>query len=332
MKGMDVYIIQSSCGHVNDHLMELLIMINACKIASAAKVTAVLPFFPYSKQPSAPYQKLPPNLMQQYQRQLSQLQVMKAKENTVGYKLWTARSGTLICNLITSAGANNIITMDLHDPQFQGFFDIPVDNLLGMPLIVRYIKDKIVAYKNAIVVSPDAGGAKRATVIAQALGCEFALIHKDRRRDQINSPSSAVSPTASTCNSQVPSRKGSPLSDPSLHHTSTKMMLVGDVQGKDCILIDDIADTCSTITRAANLLVENGAKTVFAIVTHGILSGDSIARINNSKIDHLILSNTVPQDNHIQLCSKIDVFDVSGIFAEAIRRIHNGESVSVLFE
>ncbi|KAJ3051085.1 ribose-phosphate pyrophosphokinase [Rhizophlyctis rosea] len=435
VRDMDVYIVQSGCGNVNDNFMELLIMIAACRTASARKVTAVIPCFPYARQPESPYKKngmplsrVPPEEVDKYavlwdgklpitpvpraldgilepprnvvsgrlspapasvvfnvedgpqvlsptpSRNLRALNtvienvisdesdddednddddeeeitpslpngrsdsllsldgsrrlstISKSNSNvsvlplapqppahpptpafpgaaSVGYKHWTARSGTLIANLLMTAGADHIITMDLHDPQFQGFFDIPVDNLYSQPLLVKYIKEKIPDYHKAVVVSPDAGGAKRATVIADKLNMDFALIHKERR----------INATGSTA-------------------SSSDMMLVGDVKDKVCILIDDIADTSFTITKAAKLLENNGATKIYALITHAIMSGDAMARIKRSHIDEVVVSNSVPQEEHLSACSKIKVFDIAPVFAEAIRRIHNGESVSFLFE
>ncbi|CAJ0843599.1 3971_t:CDS:2, partial [Entrophospora sp. SA101] len=192
--------------------------------------------------------------------------------------------------------ANHIMTMDLHDPQFQGYFDVPVDNLYSQPLMIKYIKENIPNWTNAIIISPDAG----ATSIADKLQIDFALIHKERRSQH------------------APHKKD--------------MMLIGDVKDKTCILIDDISDTSYTITKAAQILVENGAKKIYALITHGILSGDAIQRIESSVIYQVIVSNSVPQDEHKAQCSKIRVFNVAPILAEAIRRIHNGESVSALFD
>ncbi|ORY80628.1 PRTase-like protein [Neocallimastix californiae] len=194
--------------------------------------------------------------------------------------------------MIIEAGADNIITMDLHDPQFQGFFDIPVDNLSSQTLMAKYIKMNIPDYQDAVITTPDAGGAKRATALAESLKMSVALVHKDR-----------------------------------CFHNE-ELSLVGDVKDKVCILIDDIIDTSSTITRAAQILVNHGAKKIYAIITHAILSGDAIKRINDSVIDELIVSNSVPQDEHVKQCSKIKVFDIAPLFAETIRRVHNGESVS----
>ncbi|KAI8807367.1 phosphoribosyltransferase-like protein [Cladochytrium replicatum] len=338
VRDVDVYIVQSGCGHVNDNFMELLIMIHACRTASARKITAVIPSFPYARQPETPYKRngmpltrVPADQMENFSMldgvpyghaesgdgsSAPSLTISTATParppspspasagqllggNQGGYKHWTARSGTLIANMLTAAGADHIITLDLHDPQFQGFFDIPVDNLYSQPLVVKYIREKIPGYENAIIVSPDAGGAKRSTGVADKLNMDFALIHKDRR----------------------PRNTG-----------TTDMMLVGDVRGKVCILIDDIADTSFTITKAAKLLVENGATRVVALITHAIMSGDAIERINNSDIDEVIVSNSIPQDEHLAKCPKMKVYDIAPLFAEAIRRMHNGESVSYLFE
>ncbi|KAJ3133397.1 ribose-phosphate pyrophosphokinase, partial [Physocladia obscura] len=226
-----------------------------------------------------------------------------------GYKHWTARSGTLIANLLVTAGADHVITMDLHDPQFQGFFDIPVDNLYSQPLILRYIKENIPKYQSAVIVSPDAGGAKRATLIADKLSMDFALIHRERRR-KAQSRSMSVTTLAGPV-------------------FVSDMMIVGDVKGRTCVLIDDIADTSITITQAAKILKQNGATKIYAVITHAMMSGDALDRINESPIDEVIVSNTIPQDEHIKKCSKIRVFDVAPLFAEAIRRIHNGESVEL---
>ncbi|EPS30162.1 hypothetical protein PDE_05112 [Penicillium oxalicum 114-2] len=377
----DVYIIQSGGGKVNDHLLELLITISACKTASARRVTAVLPLFPYSRQSDIPYDKAgaplvkssvrdrpnngytfestPPTPgpgmkteglglqggMDSLQKSLAKAQIEESNGSPVkrrtpngltrsetaesikslaasggveepssnsskinafqprpGYKQWVAQAGTLVADLLTCAGADHIITMDLHDPQYQGFFDIPVDNLYGRPLLKSYIQRNIPAYKQAVVVSPDAGGAKRATAIADSMGMEFALIHKERRPTKITDRQNAT------------------------------MMLVGDVRDRTAILIDDLADTSNTITRAAKLLKKEGASKVYALVTHGILSGDAIDRINASSLDKVVVTNSVDQTDHLRRCPKLEVLEVGHVFAEAIRRVHHGESISVLFQ
>ncbi|KAF7125845.1 hypothetical protein CNMCM5793_002138 [Aspergillus hiratsukae] len=381
----DVYIIQSGGSKVNDSLMELLITISACKTASAKRVTAVLPLFPYSRQSDIPYNKAgaplvkssntgksgngytfestPPtphpgkpesgsllNNVDSLQKGLAKAQLddysngspvkkrfpngpprsdtmdsLKSDnslrstvvngqandDNThkinsfqprPGYKQWVAQAGTLVADLLTCAGADHIITMDLHDPQYQGFFDIPVDNLYGRPLLKSYIQQNIPNYKQAVVVSPDAGGAKRATAIADSMGMEFALIHKERRPTKITDRQNAT------------------------------MMLVGDIKDRTAILIDDLADTSNTITRAAKLLKKEGASKVYALVTHGILSGDAIDRINASSLDKVVVTNSVDQSEHLRRCPKLEVLEVGHVFAEAIRRVHHGESISVLFQ
>ena len=376
----DVFIIQSGGGKVNDHLLELLITISACKTASARRVTAVLPLFPYSRQSDIPYNKTgaplakaPPVVHKHgnytfdsrpqtpypggpessglkggsdgLQKQLHNLQ-LKDQSNGVkdtpkdkdaesnssrrsavmespdyfnnqqtktpdhshrqsseelakamagrpphfepqrGYKQWVAQAGTLVADLLTAAGADHIITMDLHDPQYQGFFDIPVDNLYGRHLLQKYIQYNIPNYQHAVAVSPDAGGAKRATAIAAALGMPFALIHKERRPTRITDRQNAT------------------------------MMLVGDVRDRVAILIDDLADTCNTITRAAKLLKKEGATKVIALVTHGVLSGDAIERVGASALDKLVVTNTVTQDEHRKTCPKLEVLEVGNVFAE----------------
>lgn len=206
-------------------------------------------------------------------------------------------SAKLIANMFTVAGADQIITMDLHASQIQGFFDIPVDNLYGEPAILKWIKENIADWRNSIIVSPDAGGAKRVTSMADRLNVEFAMIHKERKKA----------------------------------NEVASMVLVGDVKDRIAILLDDMADTCGTICHAVDKLMEAGAKMVYAIVTHGIFSGPAIQRINNTNFQAVVATNSIPQEQNMKNCSKIECIDVSMIFAEAVRRTHNGESVSYLF-
>lgn len=202
--------------------------------------------------------------------------------------------------------------------RYQGFFDIPVDNLYGKPLLQKYIEREIPGYKQAVIVSPDAGGAKRATAIADMLGLDFALIHKvGMQTPRLPSPTD-LSPQE---------RRPTKISD----RQNATMMLVGDVRDRTCILVDDLADTANTLTRAAKLLKKEGCPTVYALVTHGIFSGDAIDRINASAIDKMIVTNSVPQDDHLKACKKLKILDISYVFAEAIRRVHHGESISTLF-
>ncbi|KAF6031248.1 PRPS1 [Bugula neritina] len=266
VRGEDVYIIQSGCGEVNDMLMELLIMINACKIASACRVTAVIPCFPYARQDKKDKSRAP-------------------------------ISAKLVANMLSVSGADHIMTMDLHASQIQGFFDIPVDNLYAEPAVIKWIKENIAEWRTAVVVSPDAGGAKRVTSIADRLNTEFALIHKERKKaNEVDS-----------------------------------MVLVGDVKDRISILVDDMADTCGTICLACDKLIEAGSTKVYAILTHGILSGPAVSRIAKSNFEAVVVTNTIPQAENMKNCTKIQCIDISAIFAEAIRRTHHGESVSYLF-
>ena len=242
VRGEDVYITQSGCGEVNDNLMELLIMINACKIASAERVTAVIPVYPYSRQDKKDKSRAP-------------------------------ISAKLVANMLSVAGADHIITMDLHASQIQGFFDIPVDNLYAEPAVTKWIKENIPDWKTSIVVSPDAGGAKRVTSIADRLNIDFALIHKERKKA----------------------------------NEVASMVLVGDAKGKVAILVDDMADTCGTIVQAAEKLLEDGATKIYAILTHGILSGEALSRLNSSNFEAVVVTNTIPQDKNMMECSKIQV-------------------------
>ncbi|KAK9450438.1 phosphoribosyltransferase-like protein [Limtongia smithiae] len=261
----DVFILQTGCGEINDNLMELLIMINACKTASARRITAVIPNFPYARQDKKDKSRAP----------------------------ITAR---LMANMLQTAGCNHVITMDLHASQIQGFFNVPVDNLYAEPSVLKYIRENV-DYDNTVIVSPDAGGAKRAAALADRLDLNFALIHKERQRA----------------------------------NEVSRMVLVGDVAGKVALLVDDMADTCGTLVKAAETLTTHGAISVIAIVTHGILSGQAIERITSSKLTRVICTNTVPHDDKKLVCPKLDTIDISPTLAESIRRLHNGESVSYLF-
>ncbi|VVC26988.1 Ribose-phosphate pyrophosphokinase, N-terminal domain,Phosphoribosyl pyrophosphate synthetase, conserved [Cinara cedri] len=290
VRGEDVYIIQSGSGEVNDNLMELLIMINACKIASASRVTAVIPCFPYARQDKKDKNGDIPENGNSRSR-------ATVKCNEWKFRSRAPISAKLVANMLSVAGADHIITMDLHASQIQGFFDIPVDNLFAEPAVLKWIKENIPEWRNSIIVSPDAGGAKRVTSIADRLNVEFALIHKERKKA----------------------------------NEVASMVLVGDVKERIAILVDDMADTCGTICHAAEKLTEAGATKVYAILTHGIFSGPAISRINNACFEAVVVTNTIPQDGHMKECPKIRCIDVSMMFAEAVRRTHNGESVSYLF-
>ncbi|BGP28882.1 ribose phosphate diphosphokinase subunit prs4 [Rhodotorula toruloides] len=256
----------------NDLLMELLIMISACKTASAKRITAVIPCFPYAR--------------------------MDRKD-----KSRSPITAKLVANMLQIAGCDHVITMDLHASQIQGFFQVPVDNLWTEPSMVRWVKENIDDWHNAIIVSPDAGGAKRATNLADRLDCDFALINRNR------------------------SKGDGPDSEGKME------LLVGDVKNKTAILIDDMADTGGTIKLATQTLVEKGAKEVYALVSHGLLSGRSMEELAKMPLVKVVVSNTVCQTEHFKKAQgKLEVMDISPVLAESIRRTHNGESISLLFK
>lgn len=269
VRGEDVYIIQSTCDPVNDNLMELLIMIDAMKRASAARINAVIPYYGYARQDRK----------------------AKARDPI------TAK---LTADLLSVAGADRVITMDLHAAQIQGYFDIPVDHLLGGPILGRYFKEQIREGKiddNVVVVSPDLGSVTRARTFSNILECPIAIV--DKRRPKPN--------------------------------VSEIMNIIGDIEGKTAILVDDMIDTAGTITNAANALVKMGAKEVYACASHAVLSGPAIQRIQDSAIKELILLNTIqlPEEKKIE---KIRMLSVAPIFAEAMRRVFSNESLSTIFE
>lgn len=264
IRGDDVFVIQSTSVPVNEHLMELLIMIDALKRASAKTINIVMPYYGYARQ----------------DRKARSREPITAK---------------LVANLLETAGASRVITLDLHAPQIQGFFDIPIDHLMGVPILAEYFKSKNL--DDIVVVSPDHGGVTRTRKLADHLKAPIAII--DKRRPKPN--------------------------------VAEVMNIVGQVQGKTAILIDDIIDTAGTITLAANALVENGAKEVYACCTHPVLSGPAIERIQNSKIKELVVTNTIalPEEKKID---KIVELSVAPLIAEAITRVYEMKSVSVLFD
>jgi ribose-phosphate pyrophosphokinase len=225
--------------------MELLIMINACKTASARRITAVIPNFPYARQDKKDKSRAP-------------------------------ISAKLTANMLQTAGCNHVITMDLHASQIQGFFNVPVDNLYAEPSTLRWIRENLDT-KDCVIVSPDAGGAKRATSIADGLDLGFALIHKERARP----------------------------------NEVSRMVLVGDVKDKIAIIVDDMADTCGTLVKAADVVIQHGAKETIAIVTHGILSGNAIEALNGSKLTKVVVTNTVPHEEKKASCPRIETIDIS---------------------
>ena len=267
VRGCDVYLVASTCKPVNDRLMELLIMIDACRRASAGRVTAVIPYFGYARQDR------------------------KAKSRD-------PISAKLIANMITAAGADRVLTMDLHAAQIQGFFDIPVDHLLGCPTFIQYFMDKFPQdhHDDFVVVSPDVGSVARARTFANKVHMGLAIV--DKRR-----------PKANVCE---------------------VMNVIGDVQGKTCILYDDLVDTAGSLCNAAQALMDNGAKAVYACATHGVLSGPALERIEASPIQELVLLNTIPLAKNTP-SNKIVQLNVAPIFARAIAHIHGGTSIADLF-
>jgi ribose-phosphate pyrophosphokinase len=264
VRGLDIYIVQSTSEPVNRNLMELLILIDAMKRASAGRVNAVIPYYGYARQDRK----------------------AKARDPI------TAK---LVANLLAAAGADRVVTMDLHAAQIQGYFDIPVDHLLGMPILVSHFKKKFTD-TDLVVVSPDHGSVTRARNVAQPFNAPIAII--DKRRQKANE--------------------------------SEVMNIIGEITGKTCLLVDDMIDTAGTITNAANALMERGAERVFACATHGVLSGPAIERIEASAIQEMVLLNTVPLPEEKQI-SKIKTLSVAPLFAEAMMSIHTNGSVSKLF-
>ena len=263
VRGSDVFVIQSTCSPVNDNLMELLIMIDALKRASAGRITAVIPYFGYARQ----------------DRKASPRAPISAK---------------LVSDFLTVAGAQRIVTVDLHAGQIQGFFNCPVDNLYARPVLLK----KLSALSGDIVmVSPDAGGVERARSFAKKMDASLAVI--DKRRDRPN---------------QV-----------------AEMHIVGNVAGKTAVLVDDMIDTAGTICTAANLLMEGGAKEVYACTSHAVLSGPAIERLNAAPFKEIIVTDTIPLGDRVAQCDKLRVASIAGVLAKSIRNIHDGSSVSALF-
>ncbi|MDQ0247597.1 ribose-phosphate pyrophosphokinase [Bacillus fengqiuensis] len=264
IRGCDVFVIQSTSAPVNEHIMELLIMIDALKRASAKTISIVMPYYGYARQ----------------DRKARAREPITAK---------------LVANLLETAGANRVITLDLHAPQIQGFFDIPIDHLVGVPILGEYFKSKNL--EDIVVVSPDHGGVTRARKLAERLKAPIAIIDKRRPRPNV----------------------------------AEVMNIVGNIEGKTAILIDDMIDTAGTITLAANALVENGATDVYACCTHPVLSGPAIERIQNSRIKELVVTNSIslPEEKKIE---KLIQLSVAPLIGEAIIRVHEDLSVSTLFD
>jgi ribose-phosphate pyrophosphokinase len=264
IRGADVFIVQPTCMPVDQHLMELLVMIDAFRRSSAARITSVIPYYGYARQDRKDKPRVP-------------------------------ISAKLVANLLSASGTNRVLTMDLHKAQIQGFFDIPVDHLFAAPVIIDYLSR--LHSGQLTIVSPDAGGAERARAYAKRLDAELAIIDKRRSEDG----------------------------------SAEVMNVIGDVEGRTCILQDDIIDTAGTIQKAADALKRAGAARVFACAVHGVLSGPAIERVLSAPIDQLIVTNTIPLRGEAQQCKKIVVLSVARLLGQAIRSIHEETSVSSLF-
>ncbi len=265
VRGKDVFIIQSTCAPTNDNIMELVLMADALRRASASRITAVLPYYGYARQDRRPRSARVPI------------------------------SAKVVAEMITAVGVNRVLTVDLHADQIQGFFDIPVDNVYGSPVLLAEIEKQ--KYERPIVVSPDVGGVVRARAVAKQLNTELAII--DKRREKANE-------------SQV-------------------MHIIGDVTNRTCILVDDMCDTAGTLCKAANALKEHGAAKVVAYATHPVLSGKAIDNINNSNLDELVVTDTIPLSEEAKQCERIRQLTLSDMLAESIRRVCNEESISAMF-
>ena len=265
VRGKDVFILQSTCAPSNENLMELLVMVDALKRASATRITAAIPYFGYSRQ----------------DRRVRSARVPIAAK--------------LVADLLTAAGVHRVLTMDLHAEQIQGFFNIPVDNIYSLPIMLADVWKK--DFKNLMVVSPDVGGVVRARALAKRLECDLAII--DKRRPKAN--------------------------------VSEVMNIIGDVAGRTCVIMDDMVDTAGTLCKAAAALKAKGAKKVLAYCVHPVLSGAAVSRINDSELDELVVTDTIPLSPEAQASSRIRQLSVADVLAETIRRISNEDSVSSLF-
>jgi len=264
VRSKDVFLIQSTCAPVNDNLVELLLMIDAFKRSSARRITAVIPYFGYSRQDKKVAPRVP-------------------------------ISAKLVADLLEKAGANRVITMDLHAGQIQGFFNVPVDNLYAAPVIIDYIRENF--NNDLVIVSPDAGGVERARAFAKRLNADLAIV--DKRRDAPNQ--------------------------------AKAMAVIGDVKGKEAIILDDMADTAGTLTEAAAAIMDNGAKAVNACCTHPVLSGPAVDRIKDSPLSNFVVTDTIPLSPNASACDKIKVLSIADLVGEAIIRSHKGDSVHSLF-
>jgi ribose-phosphate pyrophosphokinase len=266
VRGVDVYVLQPTCAPVNDHLMELLVITDALKRASAGSITAVLPYYGYARQD----RKVAPR---------------------------TPITAKLVADLITTAGVDRVVACDLHSGQIQGFFNKPFDHLYAMPVFLDYLGGKFQFQEAPVFVSPDAGGVERTRAYAKRIGADLAII--DKRRERAN--------------------------------VSEVMHIIGDVEGRTCVLLDDMIDTAGTLTNGAAALMKAGAKSVMAAATHAVLSGPAVDRIAASPLEEVVVTDTIPLSQAAQATGKFKVLSVARLLGEAIKRIHNGDSVSSLF-
>ena len=265
VRARDMFIVQPTCAPTNENLMELCIMVDAFKRASARRITAVIPYFGYARQDRRPRSRRVPI------------------------------SARVVANMLEAVGVERLLTMDLHADQIQGFFNIPVDNIYASPVLLSDLKSK--NYQDLVVVSPDVGGVVRARALAKQLGCELAII--DKRRPAAN--------------------------------VSEVMHVIGDIERRNCVIMDDMIDTAGTLVKAADVLKERGALKVFAYCTHPVFSGPAVERLQASQIDEVVITNTIPLSESARACAKIRQLSVASLFAETIRRISDGESVTSLF-
>jgi ribose-phosphate pyrophosphokinase len=265
VRARDVFVVQPTSAPTNENLMELLIMVDALKRASARRITAVMPYFGYARQDRRPRSTRVPI------------------------------SAKVVANMLEAVGVDRLLTMDLHADQIQGFFDIPVDNIYASPVLLTDVKSK--NYKDLVVISPDVGGVVRARALAKQLGCDLAII--DKRRAAAN--------------------------------VSEVMHVIGEIEGRNCVIMDDMIDTAGTLVKAAEVLKERRARSVLAYCTHPVFSGPAIERIRKSQLDEVVITNTIPLSEEAKGCSKIRQLSVAFLFAETIRRISDGESVTSLF-
>jgi ribose-phosphate pyrophosphokinase len=265
VRARDVFVVQPTSAPTNEHLMELLLMVDTFKRASARRITAVIPYFGYARQDRRPRSTRVPI------------------------------SAKVVANLLETVGVERVLTMDLHADQIQGFFDIPVDNIYASPVLLSDLKNN--QYSDLVVVSPDVGGVVRARALAKQLGCDLAII--DKRRPKAN--------------------------------VSEVMHVIGEIEGRNCVIMDDMIDTAGTLVKAAEVLKERGAGKVYAYCTHPVFSGPAIERIAASQLDEVVITNTIPLTDAARACPKIRQLSVAFLFAETIRRISDGESVTSLF-